>query len=59
MGDGEEDYDVTRAKGKRRSDAHDIDIVDNVQALIDKDPGCSMRGRKLLIPAKWLTKFEN
>ena len=58
-GGQEEDYDVTRAKGKLCSDAHNVDIVDNVQVLIDEDPGCSMRGRKSPIPAKWLTKFEN
>ena len=43
-GGREEDYDVTRAKGKRRIDADGVDIVDNIQALIDEDPGRSMRG---------------
>ena len=31
-------------KRKRRSDAHDEVLVDNIQQLIDEDPGRSMRG---------------
>ncbi|QQP56748.1 Hypothetical protein FKW44_001508 [Caligus rogercresseyi] len=41
---GKEGFDVTNGKRKRRSDAHDDDIVDNIQQIIDKDPGRSMRG---------------
>ena len=54
-GGREEDYDVTRAKGKRRSDAHGVDIVDDIQALIDEDPGRSMRGiaRELTVVHGW------
>ncbi|QQP52144.1 Transposable element tcb2 transposase [Caligus rogercresseyi] len=43
-GGKEEEFDVTNGKRKRRSDAHDDDIVDNIQQIIDKDPGRSMRG---------------
>ncbi|QQP34654.1 Hypothetical protein FKW44_022613 [Caligus rogercresseyi] len=36
-GGKEEEFDVTNGKRKRRSDAHDDDIVDNIQQIIDKD----------------------
>lgn len=47
-GGKEEEFDVTKGKlsgkRKRRSDAHDEVLIDNVQHLINEDPGRSMRG---------------
>ena len=43
-GGKEEEFDITNGKRKRRSDAHDYDIVNNIQQLINEDPARSMRG---------------
>ncbi|QQP49737.1 Hypothetical protein FKW44_010505 [Caligus rogercresseyi] len=35
-GGKEEEFDVTNGRGKRRSDAHDDDIVDNISRLLTR-----------------------